>query len=122
MIKAKFSEATDAVGDAEDARGGQESQDHAAEPVLPPVQSLVGQQPGASVLDHAADPAQSRAVRCADLAGTGLDAVPEAEGAVVGAVVAGVGVQPADGSADDLGQVQQMREEPRVVDVGGRGN
>src|SRR4051812_10495704 len=87
-----FSEATDTVGDDEDARGGQESQDDAAEPVLPPVQSLVGQQPCAIVLDHAADPAQSRAVRRADLADTGLDAVPEAAGAVLGAVVARVGV------------------------------
>src|SRR3954454_7788848 len=117
-----FSEATDTVGDDEDARGGRESQDHAAEPVLPPVQSLVGQQPCAIVLDHAADPAQSRAVRRADLADMGLDAVPEAEGAVLGAVVARVGVRPADGGADALGQVQKMPEEARVVDVGGRGD
>src|SRR5215208_1811707 len=46
----------------------------------------------------------------------------QSERAVVGAVVGRVGVQPADGGADHLGQAQQMREEPRVVDVGGRRN
>ena len=57
--KARFSEATDAVGDDEDAGSSQEGQYDAAEPVLAPVQSFVGQQPCAIVLDHAADPAQS---------------------------------------------------------------
>src|SRR5215213_2171546 len=90
--KARFSERADAVGDDEDAGGGQEGQDHAAEPVLAPIQPLVGQQPGAIVFDHAADLAQSRAVRLANLADMGLDAVPSAEGTVVGAVVARVGV------------------------------
>ena len=90
--------------------------------LLPPVQPLVGQQPRAIVLDHAADRAEPRAVRLAHLADAGLDAVLQAEPAVVGAVVGRVGVQPADGGADHLGQAQQMREEPRVVDVGGRGD
>lgn len=45
-----------------------------------------------------------------------------AEPAIVGAIVGRIGVQPADGGADHLGQAQQMRKEPRVVDVGGRRN
>ena len=54
--------------------------------------------------------------------GMGLDAVPPAEGAVLGAVIACVGVQLGDGGADDLGQVQEMPEDARIMDVGGRGN
>jgi hypothetical protein len=95
-------------------------QDDAAEPVLAPVQALVGQQPCATVLDNAADGAEPRTVRRAHLADARLDAVLQAEPAVVGAVVACIGVQPAEGGADDLRQTQEMREEPRVVDVGRR--
>jgi hypothetical protein len=61
-------------------------------------------------------------MRLARLADAGLDAVPQTEPTVLGAVVSGVRVQLADGGADDLGQAQEMGEEPRVVDVGGRGN
>ena len=52
----------------------------------------------------------------------GAECRPSSRAAVVGAVVGRVGVQPADGGADDLGQAQQMGQEPRIVDVGGRGN
>src|SRR5215218_2082819 len=120
--KARFSERAAAVSDDEDAGSGQEGQDHATQPVLAPVQSLVGQQPGATVLDDAADRAEPRAVRCTYPTNVGLDAVLAAERAIVGAVVAGIGVQPRDGGADDLSHAQKMREEPRVVDVGGRGD
>jgi hypothetical protein len=84
--KARFSERVEAVGDDEDAGGGQERQDDPAEPVLAPVQPLVGQQPRAVVLDHAADRAEPRPVRRADLADAGLDAGPEAQAAVLRAV------------------------------------
>src|SRR5215212_8500964 len=120
--KARFSEPGDAVCDDEDAGGGQEGQDHAAQPVVTPIQPLVGQQPRAIVLDHAADRAEPGAVRLAHLPDEGPDALARAEPAVAGAVVARVGVQPADRGADGQGQAQQVREEPRVVDVGGRGH
>src|SRR3954468_11663485 len=115
--KARFSKRADAVGDDEDAGSGQEGQDDVAEPVLAPIKSLVGQQPSAVVLNHAADPAQPRAVRFADLTNVGLDALVQAEPAVVGAVAAGIGVQLGDSGADGQGQVQQMPEEARVMDV-----
>lgn len=72
------------------------------------------------MLDDAADPAQTQAVCCTNLADTGLNAIEPAKVAVLGIVVARVGVQLADGSTGDLGQAQQMPKEPRVVDVGGR--
>ena len=78
----------------------EEGQNDAALPVLAPVQALVGERPGAAVLDHAADRAEPRSVRLAHLADMGLDAVLPAERAVLGAVVARVGVQPADRGAD----------------------
>src|SRR5690349_10747382 len=82
---------------------------------------LVGEQPRAVMLDHAADGAEPGAVRRADLPDAGLNALAQAEVAVRRAVVARVGVQPADSGADDLGQAQQVREEAAVVDVRGRG-
>ena len=121
-LKGWFSERAKAVGDDEDAGRGQEGQDDAAQPVLPAVQPLVGQQPCAVVLDHAADRAEARAVRLAHLADEGLDAVLPAEFAVVRAGVGRIGVEPADRSTNGQGQAQQVREEPRVVDVGGRGD
>src|SRR3954463_5879065 len=102
--KAPFSERAESVRDDEDAGRVQEGQDHAAQPVLPAVQPLVGQQPRAVVLDDAADRAEPRAVRLAHLADVRLDTLARAEPAVAGAVVGGVGVQPADRGADDLGQ------------------
>src|SRR3954469_8926289 len=90
--KARFSERAEAARDDEDAGGGQECQDHAAQPVLAAVQPLVGQQPRAIVLDHAADRAEPRAVRLAHLADERLDALARAEPAVGGAVVGSVGV------------------------------
>ena len=75
------------------------------------------------MLDDAADRAEPRAVWRAHLADAGLDAVLQAEEpAVLGAVVSRVRLQPANGGADDLGQAQQMREEPGVVNVGRGGN
>jgi hypothetical protein len=41
--KARFSERADTICDDEDARSSEEGQDHAAEPILAPVQPLVGQ-------------------------------------------------------------------------------
>jgi hypothetical protein len=70
------------------------------------------------VLDDAADPTQPRAMRCANLADMRLDAVSPAEVAVLGAVLARLGVQLGDRGADDLGQVQKMPEEAGVMDVG----
>src|SRR4051794_15918395 len=92
LVKAGFSEWADAIGDDEAAGGIQGGQEHAAQPVLAPVQSLVGQQPAAAVLDDAKDPAQPRAMGLADLADRGLDAVAPAEGTVAGTVMACVGV------------------------------
>ena len=74
------------------------------------------------MLDDAADSAQTRAVCCTNLADMGLNAIVPAKVAVLGTVVARVGIQLADGGTGDLGQAQQMPKEPRVVDVGGRGN
>ena len=59
-------------------------------------------------------------MRPAHLADVRLDAVLPAERAVLGAVVARVGVRPADDSTDDPGQAQGMGKEPGVMDVGGR--
>ena len=56
----------------------------------------------------------------AELADVRLNPVAQAEPAIVGTVVACVGVEPADGGADDLGQAQQVREEHGVMDIGGR--
>src|SRR5919107_2614628 len=120
--KARFSKRVDAVCDDEDAGRGQQGQDHATQPILAAVESLVGQQPCAIVLDHAADRAEPRAMRLAYLADAGLDAVPQAEIAVLGTVISRVGEQLADGRADHLSQAQEMEKEPRIVDVGGRGN
>src|SRR4051794_38623287 len=103
-IKARFSERVEAVRDDEDARGGQKRQDHAAQPVVAAVQPLVGEQPGAVVLDDAADGAEPRSMRLPYLADEGLDALARAEPAVVGAVVGRVGVEPADRGADGQGQ------------------
>src|SRR4051812_25696144 len=102
--KARFSERVEAVRDDEDARGGQQGQDHAAQPVVAAVQPLVGEQPGAVVLDDAADGAEPRSMRLPYLADEGLDALARAEPAVVGAVVGRVGVEPADRGADGQGQ------------------
>src|SRR3954463_15086865 len=120
--KAPFSERAEAVRDDEDTGGVQEGQDHTAPPVLAAVQPLVSQQPRTVVLDDAADRTEPRAVRLAHLADVRLDTLARTEPTVVGAVVGGVGVHLADGGADDLGQAQQVREEPRVMDVGGRGH
>src|SRR4051794_35446513 len=122
FTKARFSKRADAVSDDEDAGSGQKGQDDVAEPVLAPIESFVGQQPSAVVLNHAADPAQPRAVRFADLTNVGLDALVQAEPAVVGAVVAGIGVQLGDSGADSQGQMKRMREKPGVVDIGSRRN
>jgi hypothetical protein len=51
-----------------------------------------------------------------------LDAVSQAEAAVLGTVVASVRIQPADGGAHGQSQMKKMREKPRVVDIGGGGN
>src|SRR3954465_9772899 len=101
--KAPFSERAEAVRDDEDAGGVQEGQDHTAQPVLAAVQPLVSQQPRTVVLDDAADRTEPRAVRLAHLADVRLDTLARPEPAVGGAVVGGVGVEPADGGADDLG-------------------
>ena len=93
-----------------------------AKPVVSPIKSLVGQHPSAIVLNHAADPAWPRAVRFADVTDVGLDALAQAEPAVVGAGVAGIGVQLGDSDTDGQGQMKQMREKPGVVDVGSRRN
>ena len=74
------------------------------------------------MLDDAADSAQTRAECFANLADMGLNAVVPAEVAVLGTVIARIGIKPGDGGAGDLGQRQQMPEEVRVVDVGGRGD
>src|SRR4051794_12146971 len=47
------------------------------------------------------------------------NAFAHAEAAVAGAVVAGIGIQPADGSTGDLGQAQETGKDPGVVDFGG---
>src|SRR3954447_19211384 len=77
--KAPFSERVDAIRDEEDAGGGQQGQDPGAEPVLPTVEPLVGRQPRAVVFHHAADRAETGAVRRADLPDAGLDTVAQAE-------------------------------------------
>ena len=74
------------------------------------------------MLDDAADSAQPRAVCRTNLADMGLNAVVPAKVAVLGTVVARVGLQLADGGTGDLGQAQQRPQEPRVVDIGGRGD
>src|SRR3954454_10462 len=101
--KGRFSELAEAVGDDENAGGSQQGQDDAAESVLTPIQALVGQQPGAVVLDHVADRAQPRAVRLAYPADLGLDAVPQTHPAVLGAVITGVAEQSADTGAHGQG-------------------
>src|SRR3954454_3424894 len=51
-----------------------------------------------------------------------LDAVSQAEAAVLGTVVASVRIQPADGGAHGQSQMKKMREKPRVVDICAGGN
>ena len=97
VTKGWFSERAEAVGDDEDAGGGQQGQDDAAQPVLTPVQPLVGEQPGAAVLDHAADRAEPRAVRLAYLADVGWMPSCRQSARLSALCVGGVGVQPADG-------------------------
>jgi hypothetical protein len=58
-----LSKRLDAVGDHEDASGVEEGEDNVAAPVLAAIQPLVGQQPGAVVLDDAADGAEPRSMR-----------------------------------------------------------
>jgi hypothetical protein len=59
-------------------------------------------------------------VRLANLADMGLDVFPQAEFAVLGTVIARVGIQPGDGAADGQGQVQKMPKEAGVVNISGR--
>ena len=74
------------------------------------------------MLDDAADSAQTRAVCLTDCMDMRLNAVVPAEVAVLGTVIARVRIKLGNGSAGDLGQMQQMPKEARVVDVGGRGD
>ena len=55
---------------------------------------------------------------CADLASMPLNAVVEANFAVLGTVVARGGVQLDDGNTGNLSQMQQVPEELHVVDIG----
>ena len=51
-----------------------------------------------------------------------LDALAQAEPAIVGAVVAGIGEEARDPGADHQGEAQQFGEHPGVVDIRGRGH
>ena len=63
-----------------------------------------------------------RAMAGADLADQRLDALAQAEPAVVRAVVAGIGEPAGAPDADQQGEAQQFGEHPGIVDIGGRGH
>jgi hypothetical protein len=86
------------------------------------IEALVVEQPCVGVLDDRADDAESGAVPGTDLADQGLDALAQAEPAVVRTVIAGIGEKAGDPGADHQGETQQFREHLGVVDVGGRGD
>ena len=82
------------------------------------IEALVVEQPCVGVLDDRADDAESGAVPGTDLADQGLDALAQAEPAVVRTVIAGIGEKAGDPGAQ--GETQQFRE--HVCVVGGRGD
>ena len=119
-VKARLSERH--AGGDEDAGGGQQGEDDAAEPVVTPIEARWPRTMASSCSPTLRTLPSPEPVCFANLADIGLDAVLQAEVAVLGAIIARVGVQLGDGGADDLGQVQKMPEQARVMDVGGRGN
>jgi hypothetical protein len=86
------------------------------------IEALVVEQPCVGVLDDGADAAEAGAVPGTDLADPGLDALAQAEPAIVRAVIAGIGEKTGDPGADHQSEAQQFGEHPGVVDVGGRGD
>ena len=88
---------------------------------MPAVEAFVHQQPRDCVFDNVPDGAEIGAVPVASCADQGQNAVHAAVRAIILAVVSGIGDQVADIGTDDQCPVQQMAEQPGVVDVGGRG-
>lgn len=89
--------------DNNDAGCGEQCTDDGPQPVMAAIQAFVGEQSSIGVLNDTADWAEAGAVRLADLADDRLDAVTQAEPAVVGAVASDVGVEAGDAGADHHG-------------------
>src|SRR3954451_13310566 len=115
MIKKRFSEIGDPIGDDEDAGCCQQRIDDVRQSVVAAIEALVGEQPSIGVLDNTAHGAQSGAVRLASLADQWQDSLGRAKLAVLGAVIGGIGVEPGDRGADHQGAAQQAGKQHRVV-------
>ena len=84
------------------------------------IEALVVEQPCVGVFDDGADDAESGAMPGTDFPDQRLDALAQAEPAVVHAVVAGIGEEARDPGAQ--GEAQQFGEHSGVVDIRGRGH
>ena len=93
--KARFSLIREPVGDDENAGCCQQRIDDDRQSVVAAIEALVGEQPSIGVLDNTANGAQSGAVWLAPLADQRQDALGCAKPAVLGAVIGGIGVEPA---------------------------
>ena len=86
------------------------------------IEALVVEQPCVGVFDDGADDAESGAMPGTDFPDQRLDALAQAEPAVVRAIIAGIGEKAGDPGADHQGEAQQFGEHSGVVDIRGRGH
>lgn len=89
---------------------------------MPAIEALIHQQPGDGIFDNAPDGAEIGAVPVASCADQGQNPAHAAVRAIILAVVTGISDQVADIGTDDQCPIEQMTEQPGVVDVGGRGD
>src|SRR3954451_13139500 len=117
-----LSEISKPVGDDQNAGICEQRLNDAGRPVVAAGKALVAEEPGVDVLHDGADGAEPAAVVHAFVPDYGSDALAQAEPAVIGAVIAGIGHETGDRDASDQGKAQQFREHGRVVYVRGRGH
>ena len=89
---------------------------------MPAIEALIHQQPGDSIFDNVPDDAEIGAVPVASCPDQGQNPAHAAVRAIILAVVTGISDQVADIGTDDQCPIEQMAEQPGVVEVSGRGD
>jgi hypothetical protein len=89
---------------------------------MPAIEALIHQQPGNGIFDNVPDGAEIGAVPVASCPDQGQNPAHAAVRAIILAVVTGISDQVADIGTDDQCPIEQMAEQPGVVDVGRRGD
>jgi len=89
---------------------------------VPAVEALIHERPRDCIFDNVPDGAEIGTVLVASCPDQGQNTAHAAVCAVILAVVSSIGDQVADIGTDDQCPIEQMAEQPSVVDVGGRGD